>query len=88
MCSTPNGTGNLFYDIYTGALEKKNGWAHDKFLWSEVPGRDEDWVRITKGGLASEQKWQQEFECCGPETLIGVENLGNMSIEELYNALV
>ena len=79
MCSTPNGTGNLFYDIYTGALDKKNGWAHDKFLWSEVPGRDEEWVRITKGGLASEQKWSQEFEC-------NFLNAGTSSLsEDLYD---
>lgn len=63
MCSTPNGTGNLFYDIYTGSLESKNGWANDKILWNEIPGRDEKWVKEIKGGLASEEKWSQEFEC-------------------------
>lgn len=63
MCSTPNGTGNLFYDIYTGAVEGTNEWAHDKILWHEVPGRDEKWVKRIKGGLASEEKWRQEFEC-------------------------
>jgi hypothetical protein len=63
MCSTPNGTGNLFYDIYTGSVEGKNGWANDKILWSEIPGRDEKWVKEIKGGLASEEKFEQEFNC-------------------------
>lgn len=63
MCSTPNGTGNLFYDIYTGSVEGKNGWANDKILWNEIPGRDEKWVKEIKGGLASEEKWEQEFNC-------------------------
>ena len=63
MCSTPNGTGNLFYDIYTGSIENKNGWANDKILWSEIPGRDEKWVKEIKGGLASEEKFEQEFNC-------------------------
>jgi hypothetical protein len=63
MCSTPNGTGNLFYDIYTGSIENKNGWANDKILWNEIPGRDEKWVKEIKGGLASEEKFEQEFNC-------------------------
>ncbi len=63
MCSTANGTGNLFYDIYMGALNGTNGWGCDKILWSDVPGRTESWVKVTKGGLASEEKWLQEFEC-------------------------
>lgn len=65
MCSTPNGTGNLFYEKYTSAAEgkDKDGWTCDKVLWSEVPGRDEQWVREIKAGLGSEEKWQQEFEC-------------------------
>lgn len=63
MCSTPNGTGNLFYDIYKGATENTNNWAHDKILWHEVPGRDEKWAKEIKGGLASEDKWEQEFNC-------------------------
>lgn len=63
MCSTANGTGNLFHSIYTGAVEEKNGWAHDKILWNEVPGRTEKWASEIKAGLASDEKWQQEFEC-------------------------
>jgi hypothetical protein len=63
MCSTPNGTGNLFYDIYKGSTENTNNWEHDKILWNEVPGRDEKWAKEIKGGLASDDKWEQEFNC-------------------------
>lgn len=63
MCSTANGTGNLFHKIYTEAVEGKNGWGHDKVLWSEIPGRDEQWVKEIKGGLASAEKFDQEFNC-------------------------
>jgi hypothetical protein len=81
ICSTPNGTGNLFYNIYAGSLENKNGWQNDKILWDEVPGRDEKWVKEIKGGLASEEKWQQEFECKFLNS-----GTGSMS-EESYNSM-
>lgn len=81
MCSTANGTGNLFYNIYMGAVEGTNNWAHEKILWNEVPGRTDTWMKDTKGGLASEEKWQQEFEC-------KFLNSGTSSMsEELYNRL-
>lgn len=63
MCSTPNGTGNLFHKIYSGSLDGTNGWVSDKILWNEVPGRTEKWMQQTKSGLASEEQWRQEFEC-------------------------
>jgi len=62
MCSTPNGTGNLFHHIYQGAVEGKNGWGHDKVLWHEIPGRTEEWATKVRSGLASEEKWKQEYE--------------------------
>ncbi len=63
MCSTPNGTGNLFHQIYSGAVDKSNGWAYDKVLWNDVPGRTEKWAQKIKSGLASEEKWKVEYEC-------------------------
>ncbi len=81
MCSTANGTGNLFYNTYTRAVEGKNNWAHEKILWHEVPGRTEKWMRDTKAGLDSEEKWRQEFEC---EFL----NTGTSSLDQhLYDRL-
>lgn len=65
MCSTPNGTGNLFHQLYTEAEEAdgNNGWGYDKILWSEIPGRTEKWVKKIKAGLASEEKFRQEYNC-------------------------
>lgn len=81
ICSTPNGTGNLFYDLYMGAIEGTNGWIHDKILWNEVPGRTETWAKKIKSGLADEEKWRQEYEC---EFI----NTGTSSLnEDVYNRL-
>jgi hypothetical protein len=86
MCSTANGTGNLFYDIYMGAVNGTNGWGCDKILYDEVPGRNEKWVAETKGGLASDEKWRQEFLCVGKKSELCIENVGNVSIGDLYDS--
>jgi hypothetical protein len=63
VCSTANGTDNLFYKLYIGAIEKTNSWAHDKIKWDEIPGRDKQWALATKTALGSSEAWLQEFEC-------------------------
>jgi hypothetical protein len=63
ICSTANGTGNLFHNIYDGAEKGENGWGHDRIMWDEVPGRDEKWAAITKQAIGSAEAWLQEF-CC------------------------
>lgn len=63
MCSTANGTGNLFHKIYTEAEKGESNWGCDKILWNEVPGRDEAWANDIKKGLAFKEMWSQEFEC-------------------------
>lgn len=63
ICSTANGTDNLFHKIYDGAEKNENGWGYDKIMWDEVPGRDEKWASITKQALGSTEAWLQEF-CC------------------------
>ena len=63
VCSTANGTDNLFYRLYSGAVEGTNSWTHDKIRWDEIPGRDEEWARDTKTALGSADAWLQEFEC-------------------------
>jgi hypothetical protein len=81
ICSTPNGTGNLFHELYSGSLEGKNGWVNDKIIWNEVPGRTETWAKKIRSGLASEEKWRQEYEC---EFI----NSGTSSLDEdLYKRL-
>jgi hypothetical protein len=45
MVSTPNGTGNLFYETWMAATlnEQESGWHPTRIDWWEVPGRDEKW---------------------------------------------
>lgn len=65
VASTPNGSGNLFHNLYTGALEtdpeKHNGWRAERVDWWEVPGRDEKWKRNTIRELGSQEYFDQEF---------------------------
>ena len=63
VCSTANGTDNLFYKLYMGAVEGTNSWAHDKIRWDEIPGRDKEWAQATKTAIGSAEAWLQEFEC-------------------------
>lgn len=82
ICSTPNGTGNLFHSLYTGAVDGKNGWVHDKIIWNEVPGRTQTWADKIKSGLASDEKWRQEYE-------VEFINTGTSSLNEtLYKNLL
>jgi hypothetical protein len=60
ICSTPNGM-NLFYEIYQGAIEKKNNYVPIRVDWWEVPGRDEIWKQQEIGNLGSEELFNQEY---------------------------
>jgi hypothetical protein len=61
IASTPNGTDNLFYDLYNGATEGKNDWKAERVDWWEVPGRDEEWKERTVRSLGSMEAFEQEF---------------------------
>lgn len=61
MLSTPNGVGNLFYNIYSEALNDANGWHHERVDWWEVPGRDEKWKEMTVKALGSAEAFNQEY---------------------------
>lgn len=63
ICSTPNGTENLFYRLYTGAANGTNGWTADKVSWRDVPGRDEKWKEENIRLLGSLDAFKQEFGC-------------------------
>lgn len=65
IVSTPNGTGNLYYDIWQQANSKdptKNidGWTPFRVDWWEVPGRDEEWKRTQIASIGID-RWRQEF---------------------------
>jgi len=63
ICSTPNGTENLFYKLYTGAANGTNGWTPDKVSWQDVPGRDNNWKEQNIRLLGSVDAFNQEFGC-------------------------
>ena len=60
IVSTPNGM-NLFYKIWTDAVNKKNNYVPFEVHWSMVPGRDEVWKEETIRNT-SEHQFRQEFE--------------------------
>jgi hypothetical protein len=62
MVSTPNGVGNKFYEIFSGAESGKlKEWKSERIDWWEVPGRDENWKQTMIEILGSEEKFLQEF---------------------------
>jgi len=61
VASTPKGTGNLFHDLYSNAIDGKNGWYPERVDWWEVPGRDEVWKENTIKELGSREFFDQEF---------------------------
>lgn len=63
--STPNGIGNLFHDLWEGAIKKGeewNGWHGERVDWWDVPSRDEKWKNETIRTLGSKEAFMQEFE--------------------------
>lgn len=61
ITSTPNGTTNKFYEIVSGAIEKKNSFRYIRTDYWEVPGHDEAWAAQMKADFG-EEEFAQEFE--------------------------
>jgi hypothetical protein len=60
IVSTPNGL-NLFYKMWTDAIEKRSTYKPVEIHWSQVPGRDRAWKEETIKNT-SEEQFRQEFE--------------------------
>jgi len=60
ISSTPNGM-NLFYELFTGALEGKNSYHPIRVDWWQVPGRDDNWKKQEIANLGSEELFNQEY---------------------------
>ena len=60
IVSTPNGL-NLFYKMWTDAIEKRSSYVPVEVHWSMVPGRDEKWREETIRNT-SEEQFRVEFE--------------------------
>ena len=61
VASTPNGTGNLFHQLYSNAIKGENNWHAERVDWWEIPGRDEQWKDDTIRALGSMEAFNQEF---------------------------
>lgn len=59
--STPNGTDNKFYEIYSEAEKGKSAWKSERVDWWDIPGRTEKWKQQQIQLLGSEEKFQQEY---------------------------
>ena len=61
ICSTPNGTTNKYYELWSGAITKKNSFYPIRVDYWEVPGHDEAWAAQMKADFG-EEEFAQEFE--------------------------
>jgi len=61
ITSTPNGIGNLFYRMWENAITEVSEFHPIKITWRDVPGRDEEWKRVTIGNT-SEMQFAQEHD--------------------------
>lgn len=62
IVSTANGL-NLFYKMWTDAVNKRNEFVPYSVSWNQVPGRDEKWRKQTVANLGGdEDKFKQEYE--------------------------
>jgi len=72
IVSTPNGM-NLFYKIWTDAINKRNNYVPFEIHWSQLPGRDDKWKEETIRNT-SERQFEQEFECVDGDTIVTVQD--------------
>jgi len=91
MVSTPNGM-NLFHKFWMDAEQKNNDFKPLFVHWSEVPGRDEAWKLDTIRNIGGPEKFAQEYECVGPETILTVRDtltghIRMITIHDLYEQL-
>jgi hypothetical protein len=63
IASTPNGTDNLFYQLYDGAIKNQNDFSTMTIKWDAVPGRDEKWKQSQIKQIGSIEAFLQEYEC-------------------------
>lgn len=60
IVSTPNGTGNLFYNIWLEAQKEDHPFNPMKVDWWQVPGRDDKWKQETIKTIG-QIRFNQEF---------------------------
>lgn len=73
ITSTPNGR-NLFYTLWTDALEKRNNFVPYRLYWYDIPNRDEKFKEDTIRTIGI-MGWELGFECnfdIGVKTIIPI----------------
>jgi len=67
ITSTPKGKNNVFFKYYDAATKAGtddwNGFHAEKVLWTEIPGRDEEWRKKEIAKLGSYEAFSQEYDC-------------------------
>lgn len=62
VISTPNGEDNKFYELCEEAKKEKSFWNLERVDWNDVPGRDEEWKKMTLALLGNnEDDFDQEY---------------------------
>ena len=61
ITSTPNGTTNKFYELWSNAIEKHNSFIPIRTDYWEVPDHDDEWAEAMKADFG-EDEFAQEFE--------------------------
>jgi hypothetical protein len=62
--STPNGSGNLFHELWEKAQlnTSTDGWKPYRMYWWDLPGRDDEWKRKMIEEIGPD-RFAQEFAC-------------------------
>ena len=77
ITSTANGLGNIYHKLYEGAVQGTNEFKPFRVDWWDVPGRDDEWKRMTIANtseLQFDQEFGNNFQGTG-NTLINAETL-------------
>ncbi len=100
LVSTPFGTGNMFYELYSAAITQQDNdnviekWTPYRIDWWDVPNRDEVWKEKQLVSFNYNLKrFGQEFgNCCSKNTEVTVRDrltgqIFDITLEKLYNKL-
>lgn len=82
LLSTPNGTSNLFHDLYVAAEEGDNEFIPVKLKWNVHPDRDQAWRDAQDTELGSKRMASQECDAeflASGDTYLGTELLDLVS---------
>jgi hypothetical protein len=87
ISSTPNGSIDLYSQLFREAEAGLSAFAAIDVKWWQVPGRDEAF-KLEQIGLIGQRRWDQEFECCVYDSAINIMVNGiikSITIGELYD---